>query len=324
MKQNALAQRAFFLKQFDASVSHELVMRALDKLEHIRDACFYFQKAEQYRLKSKYALAVSYYEKTLKIDAEHEDALFFLGWCYLGNSDDATGASLVDDIQLSQDERNKRAELAYKRLIKMQSLDSQQSGFALCATYYNYSIALYRQNKLNEALDNLNRAVEIRENYGPAYSMLAYVKLDMHLYSEALRDCERAAELRGEDEHYFSQLGQIKSAIGKTAEAIENYLEAIDCSPRYIFPYIHLNQVYRQQGKYNEALKVIDNGIEEIPDYPDLYYFLAITEEEMDNATNAAIHYNQFLQRVPARAEWFQKHVERAHKRLQELKKPVD
>ncbi len=323
MEQNALAQRAIFLKQFDASISHELVLRALNKLEDMQDAGFYFQKAEEHRLKCKYALAISYYEKSLKINPDYEDALFFLGWCYLGNTHKATGAFLTDDIALPEYERNKRAALAYKRLIKILRETSEADNF-LCSAYYNYSLALFRQNRLNETLDILNQAIALREDYGAAYSMRAFTKLHLGLYSKALKDCEHAAFIQGEDEHYYNQLGAIHSAMGNSGEAIESFLEAIDSNPEYVYPYMHLNEEYRKQEEYDQALEIIESALEINPQYPDFYYFHARTDDEMGNAANAAVYYSKFLQKVPARAEWFKKHVKRAHKRLQELQRSVD
>ena len=322
MKQNALAQPSFFLKQFDASISHELVIRALNKLADMRDASFYFQKGEEHRLKNEFALAISYYEKALKINNKHKDSLFFLGWCYLGITDRITGEEIPDDVQISVDERYKRAELAYKKLISILRKESEGS-FYMCAAYYNYSIALSLQDKGNEALDCCYHAIQIRENYAPAYRRLAYIKLNMGLYTEALKDCERAIELNIELERSYNALGLIYSAMGNKEEAIESYLMAIDCNPQFIFPYVNLNEEYVHQKLYFQAIEIMNNAIAENPEYADFYYFHALTDDEMENETDAAIYYGRFLKKAPAKSERFAKHIKHAHKRLQKLQKPL-
>jgi protein O-GlcNAc transferase len=322
MNQNALAKRAFFLKQFDASVSHELVLRALDKLADLRDASFYFQKAEEHRLKNEFALAISYYERALKIDDTHKDALFYLGLCYLGVSDDTTGEEITDDVQISEDEREKRAALEYRKLITLLRKEATQS-FYLCAAYQNRSAALSRQGKYNEALDCCYHALQIRENYAPIHRRLALLKLDMGLKSEALKDCKHALEIDSQSARSHNALGLIHSAMGNTEQAIESFLEAIECNQLCIFPYMNLSEEYRYQKRYRQAIAILDDAIALNPQYAGFYYYHALTDDEMGNEEDAAIHYRRFLEQVPVKVVSFRDKIENAHKRLRELQKPI-
>jgi tetratricopeptide (TPR) repeat protein len=320
MGDQALAQRAFFLKQFDASISHELVVRALDKLADLRDASFYFKKGEEHRLRNEISLAISYYERALKIDKEHTDSLFFLGWCYLGGSDETTGEDIIDDVQISDDEREKRACYAYKRLIDILRRESENSYF-YCSSYHNYSVAFRRLGKYNDALDCCYHAIRIMQDFAPAHRHLASIKRQMGLYQEALKDCERALEIDDERERSYNMLGLIQMSMGKNEEAIESFREAIDCNPLYVFPYLNLNEQYRYQRRFPEAIEILDNAIALNPKYAIFYYYYALTDDEIDNESEAAKYYGKFLRLVPAKSEYYKEKIKHAHKRLRELQK---
>lgn len=319
VNQHALAQRAFFLKQFDCSVSHELVIRALDKLEDLRDASFYFQKGEEHRLRNQYALAISYYERALKIDGEHRDALFHLGLCYLGTSDRTTGEEVIDDVRLSTEERDKRAEFAYKRLIRILKRESTNAHY-LCAAHINCSIALYQRRKYNEALDHCNQALHCREDYAPVYRRLAFIKLEMGLLEEALRNCERALDIDDRSEYSYNAHGLIRSAMGNSEGAIESFLAAIDRNRYFVYPYVNLNEEYRLLKRYPLAMAILDDALSLNGTYSDFYYFHAVTAEKMDNLEEAVTWYSKFLELVPTTSETFAEHIRHAHKRLKLLK----
>ncbi|TET20816.1 MAG: hypothetical protein E3J78_04500 [Candidatus Cloacimonadota bacterium] len=117
--EKSLVKLTFSLTRFDPNAGYELVIRGLDALSEANDADFYFKKGEEHRLKSELSMAISYYEKALKINPEHEDSLFYMGFCYLGGSDEITHEPIDDDIDLDENTRNKKAEFAYKKLISI-------------------------------------------------------------------------------------------------------------------------------------------------------------------------------------------------------------
>jgi tetratricopeptide (TPR) repeat protein len=268
-------------------------------------------------------LAISYYERALKIDRKHTDSLFFLGWCYLGTSDDVTGEVIVDDVLLTEDERNKRAELAYRKLIRILHKE-EPNGFHLCVSYYNYSIALALLGKDNDALDCCYHALEIRENYAPAYRQLASIKRNMGLYGEALKDCRRALNTDERAERSYNLLGLIQRSMGNSDEAVESFLEAIECNSRYCIPYLNLNTEYRQRHEYKKAIQILDTATESNPNFADFYYYYGVTYDAMDNVAKAAINYRKYLNLVTTKSPHSKEYIEQAHKRLAEILKPLN
>jgi tetratricopeptide (TPR) repeat protein len=322
MNQHALAQRAFFLKQFDASISHELVIRALDKLADLRDASFYFQKGEEHRLRNEISLAISYYERALKIDPEHEQSLFYTALCYIGCSDQTTGASIDDDVGLKEEERLNRSLFLSRRLIALKK-GNHEIDSLLCICYHNQAVALLRQEKYNAALDSLNCAIQISATYVPSYRVRAITKLHLGLAESAMHDCEYAIELDKYDGQSYLIRGKIQSAMGEINAAIESFREAIEQSPSLVFPYIHLNKEYSKQGKFHDAIGIIDEALSVNPYYPEFYYVYARTQDEFGSEQDAVIYYSKFLRMVPAGSEYYEKDIAHAHERLQELQKPL-
>jgi tetratricopeptide (TPR) repeat protein len=322
MDEQSLANRNNFLKNYDFSSKHELVSRALDDLCQLMDADFYFRKGEEHRVRNSIELAISYYERALKIDEEHEDSLFAMGYCYLGEMDRNTGVYLDDDVTLEYSIRDQLAEKAFKKLIEIRKRDEN-----LCpetyAAHFNLGIALYNQKKLNEALDNFYLSLEFRKDYASAYHMLALTKWSMGVYKEAEKDCRRALEIEERNERIYNTLGLIQYSMGQRNEAIKSYRRSIEINPFYTFPYIHLNRIFAEERNYDDAVETIEKALSFNPEYPDFYYYLAITYDELQMERKAVENYTTFLEKVNRRSQHFKDHIASAQRRLGELREEL-
>ncbi len=153
--------------------------------------------------------------------------------------------------------------------------------------------------------------------------MLALTKHCMGLNEEALKNCEKAIELRGYNEDSFDALGTIQSAMGLINEAISSYKEAIDINPLYIYSYINLNRSYRKQKNYDDAIEIMEEAIELNPGYADFYYFLAITQDDLNLTRPSLQNFEKFMSLVNQKSKRKQQYIEYTENRIEEIKSEI-
>jgi tetratricopeptide (TPR) repeat protein len=132
------------------------------------------------------------------------DSLQVLYW--LGAAYERTG-------QLSE------AEVEFRRLL---ALDPE---FAPALNYLGYMWAEQGQN-LHEALELVNRAVELDPDNGAYVDSLGWAYFQLGRYNEARDHLERAAELIPDDAVIVEHLGDLHHAVGDLARAREYYRRA--------------------------------------------------------------------------------------------------
>jgi tetratricopeptide (TPR) repeat protein len=114
-----------------------------------------------------------------------------------------------------------KAEDEFRRLL---SLDPE---FAPALNYLGYMWTEQGQN-LQEALELVNRAVELEPDNGAYLDSLGWAYYQLGRYGEARDNLERAAELIPDDAVIVEHLGDLHQAVGELDEAREYYLRAVD------------------------------------------------------------------------------------------------
>ena len=101
---------------------------------------------------------------------------------------------------------------------------------ALVLNYLGYSL-VDQHLKLDEALDMLRRAVELRPRDGYITDSLGWAFYRLGRYEEATRELERAMELRPSDPVINDHLGDVYWRTGRRLEATFQWNHARDLSP---------------------------------------------------------------------------------------------
>ena len=114
-----------------------------------------------------------------------------------------------------------QAEGEFRRLL---SLDPE---FAPALNYLGYMWTEQGQN-LQEALELVNRAVELEPDNGAYLDSLGWAYYQLGRYGEARDNLERAAELIPDDAVIVEHLGDLHQAVGDVDQARHYYLRAVD------------------------------------------------------------------------------------------------
>ncbi len=117
-----------------------------------------------------------------------------------------------------------RAESDLRMALKLQPNQPQ------VLNYLGYSY-VEKQLNLNEALDMIERAVELRPNDGYITDSLGWVLYRLGRYEEAVGHMERAAELMAVDPIINDHLGDVYWAVGRNLEAEFQWNRALSLEP---------------------------------------------------------------------------------------------
>jgi tetratricopeptide (TPR) repeat protein len=114
---------------------------------------------------------------------------------------------------------------------------------------------------LTEAIEQYERALQLKPNFAGAYCNLGIALARQGKLSEAVQHFERALQIEPDfaEAHYnlgnaLDYLGMALAAEGQFAEAIRNYRRAIQANPDRPEIYFHLGMALGQSGRTRDAL----------------------------------------------------------------------
>ncbi len=137
---------------------------------------------------------------------------------------------------------------------------------------------------LAEAKTLLERAIDLDENFAPAYARLSYVHIQNAWYGpyelrddslrQALTCAKRAVTLDDKDALGHFALGRVYALQGRHDMAIAELENAIDLNPSFAQGYFALAQALLFADRISEALPLFEQAIHLSPHDPHMWTFL--------------------------------------------------
>jgi len=137
--------------------------------------------------------------------------------------------------------------------------------------YNNRGDDYLEQNKLNEALSDFNKALEINPKFAMAYYNRANYYKKESKFDKAIDDYDMVIHLWPQFHKAFSNRGNIYKLQNRLDEAIRDYTQAITFSPNYYLGYNNRASVYIMQNKNAEAIQDLNASIKLKPDFAEAY-----------------------------------------------------
>ena len=111
-----------------------------------------------------------------------------------------------------------------------------------------------------EVIDLANKALEIEEN-ADAYYYLGFAKSDIGKNKEAINDLNKAIELNSSDARYFYVRGNTKDSLRDYEGAIKDFKKTVELDPTHINALGNLANAQKDIGQYQEAIASLDTAI---------------------------------------------------------------
>jgi tetratricopeptide (TPR) repeat protein len=205
--------------------------------------------------------------------------------------------------------------------------------------------------RYQEAIDCLDKALEIDPRYAYAWTNKGACLRSLGRYQEAISCYDKALEIDPRNATAWNNKGSSLGSLGRYQEAISCYDKALEIDPRYALVWTNkgssLGSLGRYQeaidcldkaleidprnalvwtnkgsslgslGRYQEAIDCLDKALEIDPRYAAAWINKALAEDKIGHFRDAARSYRQFIELAPPQ---YAAQIDYARQRLQELK----
>jgi len=134
---------------------------------------------------------------------------------------------------------------------------------------YNLALLYISSGRLNEALDKLEKSIEINPNFAPSFTLLGKVyasSQDKDHKEKSVKILKRAVDLNPDDAESLLFLGIIETEAGNYSSAEKHFKKITELYPENERGFFFLARLYYEKGDlgsaerpYNESLKLNPN-----------------------------------------------------------------
>ncbi len=170
------------------------------------------------------------------------------------------------------------------------------------AVYNNLGVVLIEQMKFEEAVTNLEKAVELQPNYSEAYNNLGYALGELNRFSEANIHYKKAIRLKPDYAEAHNNLANSLSKKPNFKQAIIHYKKAIQFKPEYSEAYFNLGVVLNKWNHSEEAIPHLEEAIRLEPNFFQAHLTLGNILILKDNFERAKYHLEKTIKIDPNNA----------------------
>ena len=188
-----------------------------------------------------------------------------------------------------------------------QAIDDYQKALEIRPDFvearYNLANALAAQGRSVDAIEQYQKAFELAPDNAEAHSSLGTVLMGQGRHAEAIDQYLKALEIRPDFVEARYNVANALAAQGRFAEAIEQYKQALRINPRYEQAINNLANALTAQGRFAEAIEEYQKAIELRPDSAEAHNNLGTALSRQGRSVEATEQYQQALEIRPDFAE---------------------
>ncbi len=154
--------------------------------------------------------------------------------------------------------------------------------YTVYVNHYGYAVASVQKEKAKRNLDLLFQELEEIDKNSDEYVMKLFYIIQSYV------------ALSSFDEKYFKDVIKYSDEIFKRFENVEDRDSILD-SVFYKHSFVYTAYTYIMLDKYDKAKKLIEKGLSEFGDYPDLIYLKAFLYEKEGDLKKAIKYYLKFV-----------------------------
>lgn len=238
------------LARFDPRARREFVVRGLLALSEVRDADYFFFKGEEHMLRLETDTALSYYEKALQIDAEHQSSLYYHAFCIL---------------MFKQD--HKELDKLIADFSKLIELNPHHAGAYYCRamTYYRQGVYFgsrtFEDGFYDKAVSDYTKSIELKPE-GIKYYQRGRAFEQGGKYDSAISDFSKATELMPRYARAYTSRATAYCSRGEYDKAISDFGKVIEIQPDDASAYISRAFTYYRKQDYRKAWQDVSKAEE--------------------------------------------------------------
>jgi tetratricopeptide (TPR) repeat protein len=161
--------------------------------------------------------------------------------------------------------------------------------------YNNLANAYSKEGKIDQAIETVKMAVQLRPDYGIAHFNLGNLYASQGRFDLAQRHFEEAIRLYPNYAQAHSNFGQLLAQQGDLEGGIREFRKTIDLNPSLAGPYLNLGVALAKKGRYDEAAKFFQDALRIRPNYVQAHESLAQLLLLQGREEAARRHYEEAL-----------------------------
>ncbi|MFB0564137.1 MAG: sulfatase-like hydrolase/transferase [Candidatus Aminicenantaceae bacterium] len=240
-------------------------------------------KAKEIGLEGKVEEAVEIIKGVIADDPDIIDAYFFLGNIYFKEGDYEEAVTyFMEALERRPDDSFTVINIAnaYRRMGKTEEaeafiLDHLKRGIVDSQFYFILGGIKVIQKKDDEAIKYYKQCLSINPSSSSSHNALAALYLNKDDLLNAEKHAYAAFGLNPKLSNVNYHLAQILEKKGNNSEAIDAYLKELEYSPNHYKASFNLSRLYRILERPEEELKYLQKTIDNNPDFPMSYFYLA-------------------------------------------------
>ncbi len=211
-------------------------------------------------------------------------ALLFSGCKHTPSEKEQQGAQIQHDLGV-QHQTAGNVQDAFKAFEQAIALDPQfPEAHNAIGVLYHLSF-----RRPTQAVEEYEKALELRPGYSEARTNLGNVYLDLGRYDEAIKQYELALNDMLYPTPFIAQgnLGWALHKKGETDKGAEQIRSAVTLNPKFCLGYKNLGLIYSEQGKGDQACREFGRYRETCPDTADAYYLQGVCRAKLGDTSGA-------------------------------------
>ncbi|WP_044291766.1 tetratricopeptide repeat protein [Rivularia sp. PCC 7116] len=138
------------------------------------------------------------------------------------------------------------------------------------AVWSNRGNSRVSQNKLEEALVDFNKSIELAPNVTDPYLNRGTALEGLGKWDEAIADYNHVLELDPDDAMAYNNRGNAEAGLKKWQEAIADYRKSAEIAPNFAFARANYVLALYEIGEEDKAIREMKNIIRKYPQFPDV------------------------------------------------------
>lgn len=225
----------------------------------------------------KTGYAIRCFNEALKF-REDSETLEYLASAYLKQGDSENAIASYDRlISIWPDHTEaylQRAQLYLQENRENETIADCQHILKHSEDYRAYLLIALAQNTLSlyeEAVANLIKASEIREDIADIFLARSKAYHALKQYEKALEDINRAIQLAPEEESVYMQRAKIHESCNDCQAALEDYATVTELNPFHEQAYLESSRILMENQRIDEAIQYLDEALEIKPAFGRAY-----------------------------------------------------
>lgn len=203
-----------------------------------------------YHAKGNYQASVDAYKKAFQLDPNNGDAHYFMALNYsnLGNYEQQG----------------------------LFALESVRKGTKYVGeAYYLAGDSFQKAGKLNEAVENYKRTINVNPKIKDVYAKLSEIYRSQKRLDDAIETTEKGLKQYPQDGNLYANLSWYYSLANRNVPTIENAKKAVEILPDNYLAHLNLCRAYSETMQYPLALESCNDTLKIAPDDGEANYYLA-------------------------------------------------